>query len=61
MTSNVREQIETLQAMTITELRQRYAEVFGEETRSSHKRFLRIRKNYDRTVNISRDKQQRQN
>ncbi|MCK4414402.1 MAG: DUF2924 domain-containing protein [Candidatus Eisenbacteria sp.] len=43
MTPKVREQIESVAGMTITELRQRYAEVFGEETTSRHKRFLQKR------------------
>jgi len=36
----VREQIERLKHMTVRELRERYGEVFGEESRSNHKQFL---------------------
>ena len=36
----VREQIEALQQMTVGQLRERYREVFGEESRSFHKQFL---------------------
>ncbi|MBZ5586047.1 MAG: DUF2924 domain-containing protein, partial [Acidobacteriia bacterium] len=33
-------QIEALRRMTVRELRGRYHEVFGEESRSNHKQFL---------------------
>jgi hypothetical protein len=36
----IREQIEALKKMTVRELRDRYQEVFGEESRSNHKQFL---------------------
>jgi hypothetical protein len=36
----VREQIEALQQMTVGQLREKYREVFGEESRSYHKQFL---------------------
>jgi hypothetical protein len=36
----VRKEIEALRHMTLNQLRQRHAEVFGEETRSHHKQFL---------------------
>jgi hypothetical protein len=36
----VREQIEALRRMTVGQLKIRYREVFGEETRSNHKQFL---------------------
>jgi hypothetical protein len=32
--------VSELRRMTVTELRQEYAEVFGEQTRSFHKEFL---------------------
>jgi hypothetical protein len=37
---NVGKDIAALKNMTVTELRARYAQVFGEETRSGHKEFL---------------------
>lgn len=37
------EQIEALREMTVAELREKYAEAFGEETQSRHKDFLRKR------------------
>ncbi len=40
MEIQVREQIEVLKRMTVRELRERYHEVFGEESRSNHKQFL---------------------
>jgi hypothetical protein len=40
METSVLKQIEQLRRMTVTELRARYREVFGEETRSFHKEFL---------------------
>jgi len=43
MTPKVSQQVESLRDMTVAELRHRYAEVFGEHTRSSHKEFLRKR------------------
>ena len=43
MTPKVAKQVETLHDMTVAELRERYAVVFGEDTRSSHKDFLRKR------------------
>jgi hypothetical protein len=39
----VAEQVEALTSMTVSELRERYAEVFGEPTRSHHKDQLRKR------------------
>ena len=38
--TQLREQIETLRHMTAGQLRKKYIEVFGEETRSHHKQFL---------------------
>ena len=38
--TTVRKEIEALRRMTVGQLRQKYAEVFGEETRSNHKQFL---------------------
>jgi hypothetical protein len=43
MTPKVAKQVDALRDMTVAELRERYAEVFGEESRSSHKDFLRKR------------------
>ncbi len=43
MTPKVAQQVEALRDMTVAELRERYAVVFGEESRSSHKDFLRKR------------------
>ena len=43
MKPSIAKQIEALQDMTVPELRERYAEVFGEESRSRHKRFLQKR------------------
>lgn len=40
MSPKVRKQIEALDDLTVAELRERYAEVFHEETRSRHRRFL---------------------
>jgi hypothetical protein len=40
MNPDVQKQVEALHDMTVIELRQRYAEVFGEETGSRHKTFL---------------------
>lgn len=37
---NVGRLMSELERMTVTELRRRYAEVFGEETRSYHKEYL---------------------
>jgi len=36
----VRQQIEELRFMTVSQLREKYREVFGEESRSNHKQFL---------------------
>ncbi|MCC6363108.1 MAG: DUF2924 domain-containing protein [Bryobacterales bacterium] len=36
----IRRQIEALKRMTVRQLRERYQEVFGEESRSNHKQFL---------------------
>ena len=41
MEIQVREQIEALRHMTVGELRAKCREVFGEESRSNHKQFLR--------------------
>jgi hypothetical protein len=38
--TTVRKEIEALRQMTLSQLRQKHAEVFGEETRSHHKQFL---------------------
>ena len=38
--TTVRTEIEALRHMTVRQLRQKHAEVFGEETRSHHKQFL---------------------
>jgi len=38
--TQVHEQIEALRHMTVRELRERYSEVFGEQSRSNHKQFL---------------------
>jgi hypothetical protein len=43
MTPKVAKQVEALADMTVAELRERYADVFGEMTRSRHKDFLRKR------------------
>ena len=43
MTPKVAKQVEALRDMTVAELRERYEVVFGEESRSSHKDFLRKR------------------
>jgi hypothetical protein len=43
MTPKVAQQVEALRDMTVEELREQYAVVFGEATRSSHKDFLRKR------------------
>ncbi|MBU1702657.1 MAG: DUF2924 domain-containing protein [Candidatus Eisenbacteria bacterium] len=43
MKPNIAREIERLSNMTVAELREKYAEVFGEETRSRHKDFLRKR------------------
>jgi len=40
MRLNVEKEVAALKAMTVLELRARYAEVFGEECRSRHKQFL---------------------
>ena len=40
MALNVGRLMSELERMTVTELRRRYAEVFGEETRSYHKAYL---------------------
>src|SRR3990167_2613657 len=36
----VRQQIEELRFMTVGQIREKYREVFGEESRSNHKQFL---------------------
>ena len=38
--TTVRKEIEALRHMTVCQLKKKYAEVFGEETRSHHKHFL---------------------
>lgn len=43
MTPKVAKQVEALAEMTVAELRERYAGVFGEDTRSRHKEFLKKR------------------
>ena len=40
MKPHVAEQVEALADMTVAELRERYEDVFGEQTTSRHKRFL---------------------
>jgi hypothetical protein len=37
---NIKKEIAALQRMTVTELRRKYIEVFGERTRSGHKVYL---------------------
>ncbi len=39
-TTEIRAEIENLRHMTVGELKSKYREVFGEETRSNHKQFL---------------------
>ncbi len=39
-TTALREQIEALRHMTVGQLKDKYAEVFGEQSRSNHKQFL---------------------
>ena len=43
MKQAIAEQIEALRDLTVTELREKYLEIFGEESRSKHKDFLRKR------------------
>jgi len=43
MKPSLQEQVDALADMTVAELRERYAKVLGEETRSRHKDFLRKR------------------
>jgi len=38
--TEIREEIEALRNLTTGQLKERYREVFGEETRSNHKQFL---------------------
>ena len=38
--SAMRKEIDELSRMTVGQLRQKYLEVFGEESRSNHKQFL---------------------
>ena len=40
LATRISEQIETLKHMTVRQLRERYQEVFGQESRSNHKQFL---------------------
>ena len=40
MAMNIGKEVAAMQRMTVTELRQKYAEVVGEETRSRHKQHL---------------------
>ncbi len=40
MSQNVQQQRKLLQSMTLPELQRRYAEVFGEPTRTRHKQSL---------------------
>jgi hypothetical protein len=42
-TTNLKREIALLDEMTVTDLKRRYAEVFGEESRSGNKDFLRKR------------------
>ena len=43
MDKEIYQQVQALSRMTVGELRERYIDVFGEETRSQHKDFLRKR------------------
>ena len=43
MNESIAREIESLRDLTVAELREKYAEVFGEETRSRHKDYLRKR------------------
>ncbi len=43
MKPHIQKQVDALAEMTVAELREKYAEVFGEPTRSRHKRFLQKR------------------
>ncbi|MBN1548492.1 MAG: DUF2924 domain-containing protein, partial [Syntrophaceae bacterium] len=43
MNETTYQQVQALSRMTVGELRERYIDVFGEETRSHHKDFLRKR------------------
>jgi hypothetical protein len=38
--TEIREEIEALRNLTTAQLKEKYREVFGEETRSNHKQFL---------------------
>jgi hypothetical protein len=38
--TTIRKEIEALRHLTVPQLKKKYAEVFGEETRSHHKHFL---------------------
>jgi hypothetical protein len=38
--TEIREEIEALHSLTTAQLKQKYREVFGEESRSNHKQFL---------------------
>ncbi len=40
MPTRISQQIEALKHMTVRQLRERYQEVFGQESRSNHKQFL---------------------
>ncbi len=40
MALNIAKEVARMKRMTVPELRRQYAEVFGEECRSRHKRFL---------------------
>ena len=40
MNDPLRRQIEEVQRMTVRDLREKYREVFGEESRSNHRQFL---------------------
>jgi hypothetical protein len=50
MTPKVVGQVEALVDMTIAELRETYAEVFGEDTRSRHEDFIRRLKNHAQRI-----------
>jgi hypothetical protein len=43
MKASIAKQVESLHEMTVVELREKYREVFGEDTGSRHKEFLRKR------------------
>ena len=40
MNANINQEVRKMRRMTASELKQRYTEVFGEESRSNHKDYL---------------------